>query len=142
MPSTYETILSALKAALEAGTDAVVMRADDAQESFAVPPEGAILIVEGEPGAPELLMSPLSYTYEHGIELELYVTGENNITGFDALRVAVGAVLAADRFLGGAVTWLDWAPAVPNDDPIDGNDAIRTGLIPVTVTYTTSNPLT
>lgn len=142
MASTFETILAALKGVLEAGTDATIKRMSEIEGDFTVPAGGAVHIEPGDPVLADTTFSPLAYTYDHGVDLAVYVQGETNDAAFDALKVAIGTALDADRQLGGACSWLDMDPPVPNDDPFEGASSVMAGMIPLTIRYTTSNPLT
>lgn len=142
MPSTFEAILRALKSVLEAETSATISRISEVEGEFKVAAGGRVIIEPGDPVLAETTMSPLAYTYDHGVDLSVYVKGEGNDAAFDALKVAIGTALAADRQLGGACSWLDMDPPVPNDDPFEGASSVMAGVIPLTIRYTTSNPLT
>lgn len=60
---------------------------------------------------------------------------------FDALRLAIGAALAADRTLGGPCDYM--TPEAP--EPVllatDGNEGLKAALIPVILAYATTDPL-
>jgi len=73
MPTPRETILQALLAALETVPAATVLREEVLSER--IPPAGLVILRDGDPGAPEVMLSPLSYAYEHRAELEVIVQG-------------------------------------------------------------------
>lgn len=50
---------------------------------------------------PEVTLSPLRYHYQHRAEIEAVVQGATRDAAFDTLCAHVGAVIAADRTLGG-----------------------------------------
>ncbi len=106
-----------------------------------VPDGGLVILRDGDPGAPEVLMSPPSYTYEHEAEVEIFAQSEDVDTDFDALKVALGTVLAADRTLGGLCDWVEADAPEPSELPFAGALSVKAALIPVRITYTTSDPL-
>ena len=70
MPTTRETILSALHGRLLA-LSALTLR--DAVLPERIPPAGLIILRDGQPGEPEVTLSPLRYHYQHRAELEVVV---------------------------------------------------------------------
>jgi hypothetical protein len=98
MPSPRETILTALHARLSALT-VTALRGDVPPER--VPSEGLLILRGGEPGEPEVTLSPLRYHDQHRAEIEAVVQGSDCDAAFDALTASIGAALAADRTLGG-----------------------------------------
>ena len=94
-----EQILQALFLGLQS-LDATALRGEVLPER--VPADGLVTLREGDPGEPELTLSPLAYHYEHKAELEVVVQGTSDRdTLFDDLIASLGVVLAADRTLGG-----------------------------------------
>ena len=67
MPTPRETILAALHARLSA-LPATALRGDMLPER--VPAEGLLILRDGEPGEPEVTLSPLRYHYQHRAEIE------------------------------------------------------------------------
>ena len=106
-----ETILVALHARLSA-LPATALRGDVLPERM--PVEGLMILRDGEPGAPEVTLSPLRYHYQHRAEIEAVVQGADRDAAFDTLTASIGAALAADRTLD-AVT--DVAVQVHSVDP-------------------------
>lgn len=99
MPTTRETVLAALHTRLQP-LAATVLRDEALPER--IPPSGLIILRDGEPGEPEMTLSPLRYHYQHRAELEVIVqAGTGRASTFDALIAAIGAALAADQTLGG-----------------------------------------
>ena len=60
-----ETILSALHARLSA-LPATALRGEVLPER--IPPAGLLILRDGEPGEPEVTLSPLTYHYQHRAE--------------------------------------------------------------------------
>lgn len=153
MATTAETILIALESVL-ATTGAKVIR--NAPLGTRVPPEGLIILRDGDPGEPEVIMSPLTYCYEHQAEAELYAQGVSaevaaalGWTGpgdtvtdmFDALKSAVGTALAADRTLGGACQWSEAQAAQRIELAVEGAAPIIGMQVPIVLHYETAYPI-
>ena len=67
MPTPRETILAALHARLSA-LPATALRGEVLPER--VPAGGLLILRDGEPGEPEVTLSPLRYHYQHRAEIE------------------------------------------------------------------------
>jgi len=142
MPTTRETILQALLAALETVPGATVMREGALPER--VPAGGLLILRDGDPGAPEVMLSPLSYAYEHKAEVEVIVQGKTaavRAMSFDAVVQTLGAVIAANRTLGGLCDWVQASAPKPVDLPVEGGEALKAAIIEITLIYTTADPL-
>ena len=72
MPSTREQILSALFSAIQtiASAHVKVYRNMDKPQKI---DDGLIIMRDGESGEPEILLSPLTYIYQHQVQLEISV---------------------------------------------------------------------
>ncbi len=142
MSTPRETILQALLAALTTVPDATVLRGAILPER--IPLDGLLILRDGDPGTPEVTLSPLSYYYEHKAELEVIVQGNTPVvraTSFDALVHNIGTVIAANRTLGGLCDWIEAAAPKPVDLPVDGGEALKAAIIEITLIYTTADPL-
>ena len=139
MPTTRETILNALHARLQT-LSATVLRDEVLPER--IPPAGLIILRDGQPGEPELTLSPLRYHFQHRAELEVIVQRPGNrTTAFDTLIAAIGTALAADRTLGGLCDWLEAEAPASVDLPVDGAVSLKAAVITVVLHYTTADPL-
>ncbi|WP_323042919.1 acyl-CoA transferase [Gemmobacter sp.] len=138
MPSTREAILAALHARLSA-LPATALRGDVLPERL--PAAGLLILRDGEPGEPEVTLSPLRYHYQHRAEVEAVVQGTRRDPGFDTLCASVGAALAADRTLGGLCDWLEAEAPRPVDLPVDGAASLKAAVIPIILHYSTADPL-
>ena len=107
MTTTRETVLAALHARLQ-HLAALVLR--DAVLPERIPPSGLIILRDGQPGEPEVTLSPLRYHYQHRAELEVVVqAGTGRAAAFDSLIASVGAALETDSTLGGLCDWIESA---------------------------------
>lgn len=140
MPSKLEAILSALHAALRVGLPSVtVLRGSVLPEDLSR--DGMVILRDGEPGEPEETFSPHRFHYEHLAEIEIFVPGtEVRDAAFDALKVAVGGILAANRAIGGA-DWIEAMAPTTSDLPALGADTIKAATIPVVLHFWTDDPL-
>ena len=139
MPTTRETILAALQARLQT-LAATVMRDEVLPER--IPPAGLIILRDGQPGEPEVTLSPLRYHFQHRAELEVIVQAANDrATAFDTLIAAIGTALATDRTLGGLCDWVEAEAPASVDLPVDGAVSLKAAMITVVLHYTTADPL-
>lgn len=139
MPTTRETILAALHARLQL-LAATVLRDEVLPER--IPLAGLIILRDGQPGEPEVTLSPLRYHFQHRAELEVIVQGANDrATVFDTLITAIGTALAADRTLGGLCDWVEAEAPASVDLPVEGAAALKAAVITVVLHYTTTGPL-
>jgi hypothetical protein len=139
MPTSRETVLAALHAQLQS-LAALVLRDEVLPER--IPASGVIILRDGQPGEPEVTLSPLRYHYQHRAELEVVVQAPNGReSAFDTLITAIGAALEADRTLGGLCDWVEPEAATSVDLPIEGAAALKAAVITVVLHYTTTGPL-
>ena len=138
MPTLRETILSALHARLSA-LPATTLRGEILPER--VPVAGLMILRDGEPGDPEVTLSPLRYHYQHRAEIEAVVQGANRDSTFATLCASIGTAISADRTLGGHCDWVEAEAPRPVDLPIEGAASLKAGVIPVILHYTTVDPL-
>ena len=108
-----------------------------------VPAGGLIILRDGDPGDPEVVLSPVTYLWEHQTEIEIILQRgqDDDSAAFDNLLMAVGVALAADRSLGDLVEWLDWGAPKTSGLAIDGAAALRGAMVPVTIHYASDDPL-
>jgi len=137
--TTRETILAALHARLSA-LPATALRGDVLPER--IPSDGLLILRDGDPGSPEITLSPLAYHYQHRAEIEAVVQGADRDAAFDALTAGLGAALAADRTLGGLCDWVEADAPDPADISIEGAHSAKAATITITLHYTVSDPLT
>ena len=128
MPTPRETILAALHSLLSVLPERV-------------PAEGLLILRDGEPGEPDVTLSPLTYHYRHRAEIEAVVQGAARDTAFDMLTASIGAAIAGDRTLGGLCDWVETEAPRPVDLPNEGATSLRAAVIPVVLHYSTADPL-
>jgi hypothetical protein len=138
MPTPRETILTELHARLSA-LPATALRGEVLPER--VPAAGLLILRDGEPGEPEMTLSPLRYHFQHRAEIETVVQSAARDAAFDALCASVGATIAADRTLGGLCDWVEAEAPRPVDLPVDGAAAFKAAVITIILHYSTGDPL-
>ena len=139
MHTTRETILTALHIRLQP-LAALTLRDDVLPER--IPAAGMIILRDGQPGEPEVTLSPLRYHYQHRAELEVVVqVGTGRASAFDTLIAAIGMALETDRTLGGLCDWVEPEAPASVDLPIEGAAALKAAIVTVVLHYTTTGPL-
>mgnify|MGYP001768284109 FL=1 len=139
MPTTRETVLAALHARLQP-LAALTLRDEVLPERISA--AGLIILRDGQPGEPEVTLSPLRYHYQHRAELEVVIQAGNDRAGaFDDLVAEIGVALEADRTLGGRCDWVEPEAPASVDLPVEGAAALKAAVITVVLHYTTTAPL-
>ena len=137
--SARETILTAIHARLSM-LPATVLRSEVLPERL--PAQGLLILRDGEPGEPEVTLSPLRYHYQHRAEIEAVVQGTSDRdAAFDILCVSIGAVITADRTLDGLCDWVEAEAPQSVDLPVEGAASLKAAVIPVVLHYSTADPL-
>lgn len=140
--STREQALMGLFSCLQGLTGPVLKRNEPLPTK--VPEACLIILRDGDPGEPEVILSPTRYVYQHRAEVEVLVQEADQAerdAALDTLLVAVGDALTADPTLGGKVDIV--RPGSPEllQETIEGAPTIKAALIPVFLEYITLNPL-
>ncbi len=138
MPTTRETVLQALHSLLQT-QPAPVLRGEILPER--VPAAGLLILRDGDPGEPAVTLSPLRYHYQHRAEVEAVVQGLDRDASFTALTAGVGAVLSADRTLGGLCDWVEAEAPRPVDLAVEGAAGLKAAVIPIVLHYSAADPL-
>ena len=142
MPTPRETILQALLAALQIVPGVTVLRGAILPER--IPTGGLLILRDGDPGTPEVTLSPLQYHYEHRVEIEVIVQGKtpaDRDTAFDILLQSLSAAITTGRTLGGLCDWVEAEAPQPVDLPVEGAAALKAAIVPIILTYSTADPL-
>lgn len=139
MFTTRESVLAALLARLQP-LSALVLRDEALPER--IPATGLIILRDGQPGEPEVTLSPLRFYYQHRAELEVVIqAGTGRASTFDTLIASIGTTLEADRTLGGLCDWVEPEAPASVDLPIEGAAALKAAVITIVLHYTTTGPL-
>lgn len=138
-----EAALTALMAALEAARPAGARLERNAVLPQTIPAEGAMILRDGDPGQPEVTLSPLHYHYEHRAEVDVLIdrpAGARD-AAFDALVRAIGTAIVADRTLGGLCDWVEGEAPAPLSLAIEGAEGLKAATLTLVLHYSTTDPL-
>ncbi len=139
MASKRELVLQALFARLQ--TIPLVKVERNRLRPERVPPEGLLILRDGELGDPEVLLSPLLYVWTHAARVEIYTAAGDLDAHMDALLVGVGNALGANPTLGGLVDAMDIGPPDFDGAAPEGGPDIKAAIVPVRLTYETTHAL-
>lgn len=135
MTTKRETVLQALLAQLTAA--GLPIRRGEVLPAR-LPSGGVVILRDGEPGDPDVLLSAPLYYYQHRAELEVVAANEIEL---DALFEMIGSALAGDRTLGGTCDWVIAEAPSPVDLASDGAETLKAALVYVVLHYWTNDPL-
>lgn len=147
MPSKAETILDAFAAALASAAPAGATVGRNIEMPTRVPSAGLLILRDGSPGEPDVMLGPVTYYYTHRAVVDVLAQGADGgdrDARFDTARAAIGAAVVADRTLGGLCDWIEAdGSSEPAEVEIQGGDPVKAAEIGVLLMYaTTENPLT
>ncbi len=140
--STRETALKALLVLLKTIPGPDVTR--NSPEPKKIPNAGWINLDDGDPGEPDVLLSPTLYEFDHEVEIQVIVKGvdpEKRDLAFDVILQAISAAILGDETLGGAVDYMSVTAMEFNTNDIEGAATIKAGLISLSLQYTSPSPL-
>ena len=109
-----------------------------------VPAEGLLILRDGDPGEPEVTLSPTRYHYQHRAEIEALVQHGDQAqrdTALDALLETVAQALDGQTSLSGLVDYLHIETPDFLSETVEGAPTIKAAVVPVILEYSTSNPL-
>ena len=144
MTSKREQILDRLTTkvkTLESASVKVYRNLDKPQKIAA---GGIIILRDGGGEEPEILLSPLTYIYEHLVTAEIMVQNPDPAlrdSTLDALLVSIGSVINANRTLDGLAEWVEARSPEFQEEPIEGAASIRVATVQVMVRFFTTDPL-
>lgn len=142
MSSVRESVLLALHSLLETLETSAILVTRNPGKAQKIPDGGALITLrDGDSNEPEMLLSPLTYIYEHRASIEVSVSTSSADTLLDATLVAIGTVLASEPTLGGLAEWMEPQAADVVQDDAEGAPALRQATIPVMIRFHTENPL-
>jgi len=107
-----------------------------------IPAAGLLILRDGQPGEPEVTLSPLRYHWQHRAEIEVFVRGAPDLdAAFDALAAKVGQSVTIDRTLGGLCDWIENDAPEPVDLAVEGATGIKAAVLMLTLYYVSDDPL-
>jgi hypothetical protein len=143
MASKRESVLAAVKTLVAASLPGAEVKRNLAKAER-IPPGGLVVIRDGDPGEPEVTLSPLSYLYSHRIPLEIAAYESATLTrerALDAMLAAIGTEVKANRTLGGLCDWIEAEAPVTNDIEAQGALPGRFADLAILAVYATTDPL-
>jgi hypothetical protein len=144
LASKREAVLAAVHALVRGALpDAEVKR--NLAKPDRIPPGGLVIIRDGDPGEPEVLLSPLTYVYEHRVPIELAAFASASLTReqtIDQMLAAIGTAAMADRTLGGLCDFIETEAPTSDDLETAGAMSGRWADAAIIAGYATANPLT
>ena len=142
MVSRREQVLSAVFACLQV-IPLVTVRRNEALP-VNVPADGLVILRDGDPGEPDVMLNPRTAYYSHRAEIEAFVTqplgGCGEVT-LDDLMGAIGTALAADTSLGGLAETLSCSASEVSVLAIEGAAPILAARLTVSIEYQVDDPL-
>jgi hypothetical protein len=144
MASHREAVLDAIRELLAAALPAAKVERNAAKPER-IPTGGLVIIRDGDPGEPEVHLSPLTYIYTHRIPVEVAVGAAPPLSREQVLDQSlhgIGEAVEANRTLGGLCDFIE--PEAPSTDDLEatGTVAARWADVVIVATYATPNPLT
>lgn len=143
MASKREQVIDALVALIDAALPAAKVERNAAKPER-IPPGGLVIVRDGDPGEPEVSLSPLTYLYSHRIQLEIAAYESATLTReqvLDAMLGAIGAAVMANRTLGGLCDWIEAEAPVTDDIEALGALPGRFADLAILAVYATTDPL-
>lgn len=142
MPSDRETILAAFFAALAPLETGGVKLQRGGTIPSRIPASGLVIMRDGDPGDPEITLSPLTFIYDHRVVLEILVEKKATMHSLmDSLCQQIGAIIEADRTLGGLVDWSQPLAPEPVDLATEGGEPIKANALEIELTYGTEHAI-
>jgi len=144
MTSKREQILSALYTKVKTLESATVKAYRNMDKPQKITTGGIINMHDGASEEPDVLLSPLTYIYEHIVTLEIMVQNPNSDTrntALDALLVSISSVINSNRTLDGLAEWVEARPPDFEEEPIEGAATVRTATVQIMVRFFTTDPL-
>ena len=141
--SKREQVLDAVKALLSSALPPADVRRNLAKPER-IPPGGLVVVRDGDPGEPEVMLSPLVYVYSHRIPIELAAYEPSSQTPeqvLDEMLGAVGAAVSGDRTLGGLCDFIEAQAPSTDDVETTGARAGRWADVAIVAVYGTPDPL-
>ena len=143
MASKREQVVDAVRTLIAAALPlAEVKRNLDKPERIS--PGGLIIVRDGDPGEPDVLLSPLTYIYTHRVVIELAAYASDTLTReqvLDQMLAAIGTAIMVNRTLGGLCDFLETEAPTSDDIEAAGAKAGRWAEAAIIASYATANPL-
>lgn len=117
----------------------------DANRQRAAPPGGRVIVESGDPGEPDIDLSPLTYHYDHGFPVELIFAAtehEDSEIVVDRAIEKIGLAIEQDRHLGDHCAWIEATAPITGDETTSGaGRPARGAQLVIVASYSTTSPL-
>lgn len=113
----------------------------DTDKPGRIGPGGCVIGHPGDPGEPEIDLSPLSYNYSHRFFLEVAAADGEGGAVLDGMLETLGQAVAADPFLGGLCSFFSAEAPDRNDRSTDAIASTNWATVGLVAEYDTNNPL-
>ena len=142
MSSRREQVLEALTLLIAAALPAADVKRNLAKPER-IPADGLVIVRDGDPGEPEITLSPLTYIYTHRIPVEIAVhqTTQPREQALDVILGLIGTAVAGNRTLGGLCDFVEAAAPATEDVETAGAVAGRWADLAIVAVYGTPDPL-
>ena len=143
MTSKREAVLAAVRTLIAGALPAAEVKRNLAKAER-ISTGGLVVVRDGEPGEPEVTLSPLTYHFEHRIVVEVAaneVAGTPREQALDAMLRTIGVAVAANRTLGGLCDWVEAEAPATDDAEALGAIPVRFALLSIVASYATTDPL-
>ncbi len=139
-------VLAAAKAMVQAALPAADIRGMDNDEAkpTRVGAQGMGIVRSGDPGTPDIDLSPPTWWWEHRIPVELagyQVAGKTSQQVLDEMIAAIDARRRADPTLGGLCIYLDAEPPTDGETETVGTMVLGWADFALVASYSTDSPL-
>jgi len=141
--SKREQVLGAVRALLSSALPNADVRRNLAKPER-IPPGGLVVIRDGDPGEPEVMLSPLVYVYSHRIPIELAAYETSSQTPeqvLDEMLGVIGVAVSGDRTLSGLCDFIEAQAPATDDVETAGARAGRWADAAIIAVYGTPDPL-
>lgn len=142
MTSKREQVLDAIVALITAAVpEAKVER--NLTKPERIPPGGLVIVRDGDPGEPEVMLSPLTYVFSHRLPIEVAarLTADPREQALDAILGRIGVEVAANRTLWGLCDFIEAEAPATADIEVSGASPGRWADVVLVATYATPDPL-
>lgn len=140
--TTQMAVLLAVKALVAATLPAADVRGFDGDGSFpeTIGAGGTVLGFPGNPGEPQIDLSPPCYNYEHEIPIEVAAAAGAGGLTLDEMLEAIGNAVEADPYLGDLCHYLEATAPVREDRTLQ-DVTINWAEFSLVAQYSTAQPL-
>ncbi len=142
MTSKREQVLDAVIALITAAVPEAKVERNLAKPER-IPPGGLVIVRDGDPGEPEVTLSPLTYVFSHRIPIEVAVhqASDPREQTLDAILGRIGIEIAGNRTLWGLCDFLEAEAPATADVETAGALPGRWADAAIVATYGTPDPL-